>query len=250
MVKSTAGIITAGALLLSGFVAVPAYADTANKDNAVKVRVNQNNNLSQVINRSDMEITRRIDTLNKLNARVQAMKNVSDVQKASVSSEVSAEVANLTALKTKIDADTDLTVARNDEKSIFAPIRIYALVVPQYNILVSADRITTVSGLLSTISGKLETRITAAQSAGKNVSAMQTALTDMKTKIADAQSQANAAKNGVLSLKPDNGDKTIATSNKAALISARATIKAGTTDLKTARGNAQTIIKSLKTVGQ
>ena len=174
------------------------------------------------------------------------MKNVSAAGKATVATEVSTEVSALTALKTKIDADTDLTVAKADEKAIFAPIRIYALIIPQYNVLVSADRVGSVADLLTTIGEKLQTRITAAQTAGKDVSAMQTALADMNVKIADAKSQASLATTTVINLKPDNGDQTVAQSNKAALVSAKATIKTATSDLKTAKQDASNIVQSLK----
>ena len=78
------------------------------------------------------------------------------------------------------------------------------------------------------------------------MTALQTALTDYNTKVVDATTQAQTAVSRVASLTPDNGDTTIAASNKAALQAARADLKVATSDLKAARADVDTITKGLK----
>jgi predicted nucleic acid-binding Zn-ribbon protein len=152
----------------------------------------------------------------------------------------------LTALKAKLDADTTSTVALSDEKTITGSYRIYALVIPQGYILSSADRVNAVSDMLSAVAIKLQARMTADQTAGKDVTALQTSLADMNAKIADAKVQASAAQTRVVSLIPDGGDKTQMSSNTAALKSARADIRVASSDLEAARKDAKSIMSSLK----
>jgi hypothetical protein len=181
-----------------------------------------------------------------LSAKVQAMKNVSASEKTSISNEIQTNITGLTALRAKIDADTVLATAKTDAATIFTTFRIYALVIPQGYIEVSADRISVISGLMTSLSTKLQARITADQNAGDNVASLQTALTDIGTQTTNANAQAGIAQSGVVNLNPDQGNKTVEASNKAALVAARANIKTATTDLKSARQDISTILAGLK----
>jgi hypothetical protein len=236
-----AGLVMAAASLLG---ALPAAAQTVGASGAAATQ-----KLSDIIARSDTAITARIADLNSLNARVQTMKNESAAEKSSISSEVQTNITGLTALKTKIDADTDVTTAKADEKTITGMYRIYALIIPRGRILASADRITVVNGLMQALGTKMQTRITAEQAAGKDVSALTAALADMNAKIADAATQSQTAQSGIAGLTPDQGNKTVAASNHAALVAARANIKTGTQDLQTARKDITTILQGLKALG-
>ncbi|MBU6388859.1 hypothetical protein KGQ72_03240, partial [Patescibacteria group bacterium] len=99
--------------------------------------------------------------------------------------------------------------------------------------------------LMTDLGAKIQTRITAAQSAGADVSAFAAVYADMNAKIADAKTQAAAAQAGVSGLTPDQGDKTKATANRNALIAARADLKTATKDLQAARADIKTIVQGL-----
>ena len=205
----------AGAMLLaSGLSALPA--------SAAKTPAKTATQLAAIIARSDKAIEARITDLNTLATRVGEMKNVSATEQSAISSEVQTQITGLTALKAKIDADTDVATAKTDEKSITADFRIYALVIPQGHLLAAADRIATITNTLNVLGAKLQTRIAAAKAAGKDTTALETALTDMGNKMNDAATQAQSAYAKISSLIPDKGDKTVAASNKAALVAARA----------------------------
>lgn len=195
--------------------------------------------------RGGKEIDARITSLNNLLTRIQAMKNVSDAQKASFAASIQAEITTLTNLKIQIGGDTSTTTLKSDVQSITKAYRIYALVMPQTAIAAAADRVGTIAGMLTTVSGKLQSRLAADATLSANAS-LQADLTDMNAKIADANVQAQAAVSEVASLKPDNGDKTIMASNTAALKDARTKLQAATKDLQAARKDAQTIIQALK----
>ncbi len=242
---SITGAAAIAALLLT---IAPAYAQTVTSSTSSS-GANSASRLAAIITMANSDIALRITSLNALNTRVQAMANESAAEKASISTQVQTNITGLNALQTKIDADTTPATARTDAATIFTTFRIYALVIPQGWILASADRVTTITGLLTTLGTKMQTRITADQTAGDNVTALTSALTDMNAKIADANTQSAAAQSGVSSLVPDQGNTSVAASNKAALVAAKTDIQTASTDLKAARADVTTILQGLKTLG-
>jgi len=235
--KITTSVLAAaiGATLLACIAVTPASAQTT-----AAAR------LSKIIARSDTAITARLTALNNLNTRVAAMKNVSADEKTSLATAVQTNIAGLTSLKAKIDADTNVTTAAADAKTITGSFRIYALIIPQGYIAAAADRVDTITAMMTSISSKLQARITTDQAAGKNVTAMQASLADLNAKVADANTQAATAQAGVDTLVPDQGNAPLLASNTAALKASRADIKTSTTDLTAARADAQSILSGLK----
>jgi hypothetical protein len=248
MKNTTIKFSLAGLALTAMLVgAAPAFAlnasSTASGANAAE-------RLAAIISRANSDIAARITSLGNLNTRVQAMKNESATEKSDILTQVQTNTAGLQALQTKIDADTDVTTVRADAGTIFTSFRIYALVIPRGYILAASDRVTVITGLMNTLGTKMQARITADQSAGKDVSALTAALTDMNAKTADANSQASTAKSGVTGLMPDLGNTTTAASNKAALVAARGNIKTASGDLQSARADIKTILQGLKALGK
>lgn len=194
------------------------------------------------------EIDRRIQGLTKMSTRVDGMKRVSATGKTTVSATVQAEIAKLTALKAKVAASTDIETLRADIKSITQSHRIYALIMPQSQIITAADKIVTTADSMTTLSTKLQTRITEAKAAGKDVSAQEAALVAFTAKLADAKVQAAAAISLTSGLTPDNGDNTKAAANRKALMDARAKIKAGNESLRAAYAEAKKVINNVKSI--
>ena len=240
------GIVAA----LVATMVVPAFAATINVDvsasTSAKILTRQSTNMTTGETRANTAIDARITALNNLSARINDMKNVSASEKSSMTAEIQTELTDMTNLKAKIDADTDAAVLKTDMQSITNSYRIYALILPQDYIAATADRVATIGGLMTTLSSKLQTRISAAATAGQNTGAMVSLMTAMNAKVLDATTQASAASSEVVSLNPDQGNATVAASNKAALTDARAKLKISVADLKTARDDAQTIVNDLK----
>jgi len=197
--------------------------------------------------KADAQIDARIKALNALYTRVNAMTRLTDDQQNALAATVNANIAEMTTLKAKIDADTDAATLREDMASITKSYRIYLLIMPQAAIEAAADRVLDVASDLTTFAAKLQARIDAAKTAGADVSAMVTAKTDMDAKLADATTQANAAVSEVMNLKPDNGDVDIFRANLASLKDARSKVVAGIHDIGQARNDAGTIVKALVT---
>jgi hypothetical protein len=241
-------------------IAIPVAAQTTTVTGSATVQINggrvqnqtqakaqvQTNLIPRIKTHADQEITRRIQGLNKLIARVNDMKKVSASVKSSLAAEVQTEIGNLTSLKAKIDAETDLTALRTDVKSITQSYRIYALIIPQGHILATADRALSIVDLMTAAAAKIQTRIDADKAAGKDVTAETSALLDFTAKVADAKIQAQAAITLVTGLTPDNGDQTKFQANKQALVSAREKIRVANQDLKTAEREVKQAVESLK----
>lgn len=192
------------------------------------------------------EIDRRIQALNDLSTRIAAMQRVTANFKQALATDVQNQVTGLTQLKVKIEADADVETLKADVKTITESYRVFMLVVPRARIATAADREVTLITMMNQLGAKLQARISAAQSAGSDVTALMTALTDMSTKLKDANSKAQAAVSVSATLTPDEGDKTKAAQNAAALKAARTDIQGAHKDLIAARKDAETIIKGLR----
>ena len=196
--------------------------------------------------RADQEIDRRTTNLNDLIAKVADIKNLSASDKTSISTALGNQVTALAQLKTKVDADTDAAILKTDVQSVTSSYRIYALILPQVRIIIASDRVVTIAGEMQLLAAKFESRISAAQSAGTDMTAAAAAYADFNAKVSDAGTQAQAAVTGIATLVPDNGDKTVMASNTAALKAARAKVAASQQDLVAARKDATAIVAAVK----
>ncbi len=224
----------------------PVSAEARNEvKTQVKVEV-QTERIARGKSHADEEINRRIKALTELKTRVAAMVRVSAAVKATIAAQVDSEISALTSLKAKIDADTEITVLKTDIQSITKSYRIFALIIPEGQIAVMADKIKATADTLSFLGIKLAVRIAAAKTAGKDVTVSEAALADLNVKVADAKVQADAALAITASLTPDNGDEAKFQANKKALMDARVKLRAGEADLKAAHKDAREIVVSLK----
>jgi hypothetical protein len=239
-------ILSTGTALLFVLAAVPAFAQTLGATVSASGNVPAAERIATGRSRADQEITRRVTALTDLNTKIQAMVKVSASEKSSIANTMQSEISNLTTLKAKVDADTDLTSLKADIKSITASYRIFVLVIPQGRIEVAADKIQTTADSYTSFAVKLQTRISDAQTAGKDVAAVSASLSDMNAKIADSNVQAQAAISLVATLQPDQGVQATMQSNTAALKSARTKIQGALADLKAARQDAGSVVKALQ----
>lgn len=191
-------------------------------------------------------IDARIESLTELSARLANLKLLSPEILASIQISLNAEIAKLTALKAQISSDTSTTTLKKNLKDITEGNRVFLVVEPKARIAASASRINAVVTQMQALSTKLQTRITTAQTAGVNVTAATTALTDLNAKIADAKVQAAAAVSLTANLQADNGDATVKAANKAALKEARTKLELANKDLAAARHDVGSIYAVVK----
>ena len=196
--------------------------------------------------RAAQEIERRIEALTKINVRIGGVTKISDQFKANLNTNIQNQITALTALKVKIEGDTDLNTLKTDVQSITKLYRIFALIMPQTHIAAMADRTATAINIMIGIGNKLQARLTEMQNAGADVSALIATLSDMGAKISDAQAKAQAAVDVTATLVPDDGDKDKMAANKAALTEGRDNLKEAHQDLVNARKYITTILKGIR----
>ncbi|MDB5195086.1 MAG: hypothetical protein JWO84_270 [Parcubacteria group bacterium] len=217
-----------------------------NKDNS-KSGDHMNNGTStqvrmaKVDDKAAQAIDVRIKSLQELSARLATLKMLPASTLASIQTTLAAEIQTLIDLKAKIASDMSTTTIKADVDSITKANRVFLLVEPKARIASAASRVNAVVLQMQTLATKLQTRITAAQTAGVNVSAAVTALADFNAKTADAKVNADAAVSETVNLQADNGNQTVLAANKVALKDAEAKLKTAQKDLKAARDDAKTI---------
>ena len=248
--------ILSAVILSVALAAMPVFAisttvgltsgSNASTTRAAKVAAALATRIQTAQSRASQEIDRRVTAMNTLLGKISAMTRVSASEKTSISDFLNQQISAMASLKAKILADTDITTLKTDIKSITDSYRIFMLIIPQGNVLATTDAMNETASMLGALGTKLQTRITAAQTAGADVSAMNTLMSDMNAKIADAQTQTAAAVALITPLQPDQGDATTIAANTAAFTAARADIKTARAELATARQDAGKIVTDLK----
>jgi hypothetical protein len=196
-----------------------------------------------IITKSNAEITRRLSVLATLSSKITSSTKLSTADQQTLNSEVSSEMSGLTALKTKLDADTTVATAVLDAQSIFTDYRVFALVVPQVNLVKTADQQQQTESKLSTLGTKIQTDINADQTAGQEVTNLQTELSAMSVKVAAAQTISSGIETGVIRLSPSDYD-----TNHAVLSGDRDQLKIAQTDNAAAIADVKVLIADLKTL--
>lgn len=220
-------------------VAVP--SQTLASASATRQGAKQIQELQIVQAKGDRLISMRLTSLQDLATQIAAMKRLSSDQKDTYATQLTTERAGLTTLKAKIDADTDLSIAKADVSSIVTTYRVYAYFEPEIRILVACDRLMTVSDQLSNYANKLSLLVATAGKAGKDVIRLNVLLSDMQAKIADAKQQEQTIVSTLHALTSANfpgSNQTFQT--------ARTQLKTATQDLKTAFQDGLQIRQSLK----
>jgi len=159
-----------------------------------KTAAREDAKLTTVKTRADAMIAQRLTSLQNLLTRVNNDTRLTSDEKTNLTNDINTTISNLQALKTKIDADTDLTTAIADTKSIVTDYRIYLIYEPKTRLLLTVDNLTLVNQNLTSLSTSLGNLLNNLKSQGQDVSTAQTALDDMNAKIADATTQLTNAK--------------------------------------------------------
>jgi hypothetical protein len=226
--------LLAGVSMLA-LTASPVLAATTTHTAAQQAR------LQTIISKGNQEIARRLATLGTLSSKLNAATKLSAADKASLTSEVATATSGLTSLKTQLDAETTVAGASQDAQSIISGYRVYALVVPKVHLVKQADDEQSTDTKLTALAAKLQTRLTTAQKAGKNVTAVQAQLTDLLAKVSAAQSIASGIETDVVGLKPTDFN-----SNHSVLSGDAAQLKTAHADNQAAYQDAKSIVAGIK----
>lgn len=195
--------------------------------------------------RANKEIDRRIAALNKLLTRLGQMKKLSAEQISSLQAQIQTDIDGLNTLRTKINADTDLTTLRTDVKSIVTDYRIFAFFMKYIHLNAALERSSNLYDKLLLVHGKLAAKITEASSGGKDVTGLNTSLSEMKTKLDSAKTLIDAAIAEIAGLNAQGYPE-----NTATLADARVKLKSAHTNLKDAHILSKKIVKDLRSLNK
>ena len=189
----------------------------------------------------DAAVAERMVEITKLTTRSNAAKHLSAGHLASIGSTLSSTKSGLTALQTKLDADTDAATLKADCADIATGYRVFALRAPQVHLSIVGDRQSAILAKGNNAATKLETAIQKAAANNKDVTDATAKLADMKAKLADATAKLNGVVDSVLAVTPDQWN-----ANHSVLAGSLQALRAAQADLKAAFADARTIIADLK----
>jgi len=228
-------------VMTAGVQAVPKSG--ADSTNATSQAATEATHLANIKTRGSAEIDRRLTALNGLITKISSATKLSAASRASLVSEVNTEITDLTALRVKLNAETTISAAAADVTSMVTEYRVYALIMPKVALVKTADDQLAAEAKLTALATKISTRLTQAQTAGKNVATLSVMLTDMQAKVAAAQTISTKVETSVLALLPTDYD-----TNHSVLGGYRDQLKTAHADNQAAYNDAKTIITDLKTL--
>jgi hypothetical protein len=206
----------------------------------------RDNGIGNLRKLGDCEIDRRFDTITKLQARVANAAGLTAADRTALQSQLGADTAGLTALRARIDGETNRDALRADLKKIVTDFRIYVLMAPKTADVIAADNQLAAVARLGTLDTKLQARIDAAKTAGKDVSQAQSDLDAMNAKAVQVSPLVGGIPAAVLLLTPAQYNAGTA---KPILVSSRTSLGAGRGLLAGARADARACIAALKALG-
>lgn len=205
----------------------------------------QETTLTRLQTRANDMITQRLDSLQKLQTRIQDDKQLANTDKTSLLDNVATTASSLTQLKTKIDADTDLTTAREDAKSIVTSYKIYVYFEPKIRLLTIIGNLQTATNTISSLAARVQTLLTTLQGQDKNVTEAQTALTDVTKQLAAINTLLTTDKTFLQNVSVTSADpQSVFTQVRQNLATVRADIAKIRADFAAIRGNFQELFKT------
>jgi hypothetical protein len=187
--------------VLAAAVALPATALAAPKTPAAT----RCTNVQCVIAFGDTAITNRLNVLSTLNTKATNEHNaghISDAIFGSISGDVSSDTQGLTQLKTKLDAETNITAARQDVKNIYFQFRVYAVVLPRDYREIWYGEMSFVDQKLRALQPKIENAI--AHAPANEQAQLNQLYSDYKGQLQEAESQLDAAQGQFATLTVNN----------------------------------------------
>jgi hypothetical protein len=226
-VRFRIGAAAIGAILAFGATALPANAaDNGNLGKAQKVVTDG--------------IDKRLATLQDLQTRLSAAKDVTDADRATLSALLTGDASGLTALKTKVGGETTVEAVRADGKSMVDDYRVYLLVAPKVHLARALDAETAAVARLQKIHDALADKL--AKNPAVDTDANKELLADLESQVKAAQSAIDGKSAALLALKPGPDGKAIIASVHAIHDPA----KAAREDLRKAVADAKKVRDALK----
>lgn len=192
--------------------------------------------------RAELEIDRRITTINNLIPKIDSSEKLSLEQKTQLKSEVAVQISRLSSLNERITSQTDFQALVAYINILSDSYKDYVVAVPKVSIAVIADKINVLIDAFTTIADKLAEKTEQLEKARKNVASPQKTLGNMLYVLGDATNKAEIALISVLPLSSEN------LKNKSVLLDAKAKVQISRQNLKLAIKDARNILNSLEAI--
>jgi hypothetical protein len=184
-------------------------------------------------------LTARIDlrlaALAKDTAAIAAAKHLTDGDKATLTSLISADTAAMNSLKTKVAGETTAAALKADATSMVNDYRIFILVGPKVRLSIAGDAEQAAIAKLLTVHDKLADLVAKAKAAGKDIAAAEQNLADMAAAIDKAKTDSAGQVAALLAIQPGPdgaGIRAKVAGVRQALGTARADLRSAVADAK------------------
>jgi len=235
LISSLVGTAAAAALVAA--TVAPANANTTTPTPAPKTT----HTLASVQAAGASATSKRETALATAISKLDGAKGVSSADKSTLLGRLNDDLAGMKTVAAKIAADTTLTAATADFRSIFSTYRVFAVTIPQTRVVAGVERATSM-GIPNLTAA--ETRLAAAlagKDASKSTAALQADLADMKTQTAAANSALSGVAAKALAITPAEFN-----ANKTVVKSIRTSVKSAIADLKKGRSDRKAIVTALR----
>jgi hypothetical protein len=165
--------------------------------------------------------------------------DVASADKTALLPTITADVTALTALNATLRAETTLAGVQADAASL-AGYHVGDFVLPQARVVAAADEMGASAAKASAAQPRLQAAITAAQTAGRDVTAANAALTDYVAQVAAATSDAGAVHDSAIALISGSAG------NAAAFTADAKQVGKSGAELRTAARDARTIARTVR----
>jgi hypothetical protein len=243
--RSRAAMVIGGVTLLAGLTIAAAPAQAASLAPVAAARqvrpaaTDATTTLAGIKTRSASEIARRQTALAaRLTLVTSSSPNLTAADRTALGTLITNDQAGLTALGTKIAADTDLATAKADHQQIFTGYRVFALALPQTRLVRANDALIAVA--LPRLTDAQTRLVTALAKAGKTDQAA-AKMADLQAQIAAIRTATDGLSAKVLGLTPAqwNADHTVLAGPRQSLTSSRTALQKARADIVAVRAMLQ-----------
>jgi hypothetical protein len=208
---------------------------------AAPASASQPTTLGSIKTRAAAAISLRLSALGDAVNAVNGNRWLTASNKATVLTILNGDVSGLTALGPKIQADTTVTQARSDYRSIFLDYRVFALALPQTRFAAAADDLLNgVVPRLTDAQHRLASLLSGADS-GRNGASVQAAMSDLAKQITAISTSVTGMPTQILAFTPAEYD-----ANHSLLLPIRATLTSARSDALAARSDVLTVLEAIR----
>lgn len=236
---TVASIVAATSLGTAAAMVVPSAAFAQSSVAAQTSR--SSDTIAQTKQRAADAIQKRQAALDEVIARLGEVKALTAAHASRLKADLEAQKQSLADLGARIQAATTAGELRTLVPQIVQGHYVFAFQIPRARLVVAADEVTAVADRLSAIGDRIEARIATEKADGRDVTAAQAALDDLRAKVASARTTATSDADKVLAL-----DASGYPGNRSVIQSARQDLGTVRRDLAAARHDAATALAALR----